>query len=73
MNKNHVLRSIGASALVLSASASAAVPAYITSALTSAQTTFVEYVEAAAPMVFALVTIIAAVFLVVRLVKRAAS
>jgi len=68
----NLYRSIGTVAALGAVSASAAVPAYITSALTSAQTTFTEYVEAAAPMVFALVVIIGAVFLVVRLVKRAA-
>jgi len=53
--------------------ASAAVPAYVTTALTSAQTTLTEYIEAAAPMLFAVTIIISAIFLIVKMVKRAAT
>lgn len=55
------------------AAAFAAVPSYVSTALTSAQTTLTEYIEAAAPMLFATTIIIAAIFLVVRMIKRAAS
>lgn len=51
----------------------AAVPAYVQTALTSAQTTLTEYIEAAAPFLFAVTIIVAAVFLIVRFIKRAAS
>lgn len=53
--------------------AHAAVPTYVSTALTNAQTTLTEYIEAAAPFLFAVCTIIAAIFLIVRLIKRAAS
>jgi len=65
--------SLGAVALVAPVVASAAVPAYVSTALTSAQTTLTEYIEAAAPMMFAVTIIVASVFLIVRFVKRAAS
>lgn len=54
-------------------SAMAVPPAYVTDALTSAQTTLEEYVTAAAPKVLASVAIVAALGLIIRLVKRALS
>ena len=51
--------------------AGAVVPTYISDALTSAQTTFTDYLTAAAPAVFAMTIILAAFFLVVRLIKKA--
>lgn len=59
--------------MFLSAGASAAVPAYVSTALTSAQTTLTEYIEAAAPFLFAVTILVAAIFLIVRFIKRAAS
>lgn len=53
--------------------AQAAVPTYVSTALTNAQTTLTEYIEAAAPFLFAVTIIVAAIFLVVRFIKRAAS
>jgi hypothetical protein len=55
------------------AMALAAVPAYVSTALTSAQTTLTEYIEAAAPFLFAVTILVAAIFLIVRFIKRAAS
>lgn len=59
------------SMLVMSTGAWAVVPSYISDALTSAQTTFTEYLTAAAPAVFALTILIAAFLFVVKLIKRA--
>jgi len=67
------LSSVGALALAAPLAVQAAVPAYVTTALSSAQTTLTEYIEAAAPMLFAVTIIIAAIFLIVRFLKRAAS
>lgn len=53
--------------------AQATVPAYVTTALTNAQTTLTEYIEAAAPFLFAVTILVAAIFLIVRFIKRAAS
>lgn len=51
----------------------AQVPTYVTTALTNAQTTLTQYLEAAAPFLFAVTILIAAIFLIVRMIKRAAS
>jgi len=48
-------------------------PAYVTDALTSAETTLTEYVGAAAPKVLSAVAIVAALGLIIKLVKRAMS
>ena len=53
--------------------ATAAVPTYVSTALTNAQTTLTEYIEAAAPFLFAVTILVAAIFLIVRFIKRAAS
>jgi hypothetical protein len=58
-------------AMIAPVSAFAVVPTYISDALTSAQTTFTDYLTAAAPSVFAMTIILAAFFLVVRLIKKA--
>lgn len=60
-------------AMFSGAAAHAAVPAYVTTALTSAQTTLTEYIEASAPFLFAVTIIISAIFLIVKMIKRAAS
>lgn len=70
---NTKLKAVGAALLAFPVVAQAAVPAYVSTALTSAQTTLTEYIEAAAPMLFAVTIIIAAIFLIVRFLKRAAS
>jgi hypothetical protein len=51
----------------------AAVPTYVSDALTAAETTLTEYMGAAAPKVLSAVAIVAALGLIVRLVKRALS
>lgn len=68
--KSYVL---GASALVAMGPAFAVPPAYVTDALTAAESTLTEYMGAAAPKVLSAVAIVAALNLVVRLVKRALS
>lgn len=60
-------------ALAAPVAVQAAVPAYVSTALTSAQTTLTEYIEAAAPFLFAVTILVAAIFLIVRFIKRAAS
>lgn len=57
----------------LSTVASAVPPAYVTDALTEANSTLTEYVGAAAPKVLTAVAILAALGLIVRLVKKAMS
>lgn len=51
----------------------AQVPTYVTTALNDARTTLTDYLSAAAPFVFGVTILIAAVFLIVRMIKRAAS
>jgi hypothetical protein len=51
----------------------AVVPAYVSTALTNAETVLTEYIEAAAPFLFAVTILVAAIFLIVRFIKRAAS
>ena len=60
-------------ALGLPVAVQAAVPTYVSTALTNAQTTLTEYIEAAAPFLFAVTILVAAIFLIVRFIKRAAS
>lgn len=55
------------------AAALAQVPTYVTTALTNAQTTLTQYLEASAPFLFAVTILISAIFLIVRMIKRAAS
>lgn len=60
-------------AMFFATEALAVPPAYVTDALTEANTTLTEYVGAAAPKVLAAVAILAALALIVRLVKKAMS
>lgn len=48
----------------------AVAPAYITDAITTATTTFTDYISAAAPGLFSIITIVAGLFLVVKLLKK---
>jgi len=64
---------LGGSLFVVSTVAMAVPPAYVTDALTEANATLVEYVGAAAPKVLTAVAILAALSLIVRLVKKAMS
>jgi len=61
------------SGLLVGADALAVPPAYVTDALTAAESTLTEYVGAAAPKVLSAVAIVAALGLIVRMVKRAMS
>ena len=60
-------------ALAAPVAVQAAVPTYVSTALTNAQTTLTEYIEAAAPFLFAVTILVAAIFLIVRFIKRAAT
>jgi len=73
LNLRNKLSLVGAAVMAAPLAVSAAVPAYVSTALTSAQTTLTEYIEAAAPFLFAVTIIVAAIFLTVRFIKRAAS
>jgi len=64
---------VALSALFVGLDAAAVPPAYVTDALTAAETTLTEYVGAAAPKVLSAVAIVAALGLIVRMVKRAMS
>jgi hypothetical protein len=64
---------VALSGLFVGADALAVPPAYVTDALTAAETTLTEYVGAAAPKVLSAVAIVAALGLIVRMVKRAMS
>lgn len=72
-NLKRKLSAVASLALVAPVAVQAAVPTYVSTALTNAQTTLTEYIEAAAPFLFAVTIIVAAIFLVVRFIKRAAS
>ena len=67
------LSAVAALALAAPVAVQAAVPTYVNTALANAQTTLTEYIEAVAPVLFAVTMIIAAIFLIVRFMKRAAS
>lgn len=54
----------------VSMEAGAVAPAYITDAITTATTTFTDYISAAAPGLFSIITIVAGLFLVVKLLKK---
>ena len=72
-NLRKKLSAVAALALAAPVTVQAAVPTYVNTALANAQTTLTEYIEAAAPVLFAITMIIAAIFLIVRFMKRAAS
>ena len=55
---------------LVSTEAGAVAPAYITDAITTATTTFTDYISAAAPGLFSIITIVAGLFLVVKLLKK---
>lgn len=72
------IRNIGTAAvaiggLVVGMDALAVPPAYVTDALTAAESTLTDYMSAAAPKVLSAVAIVAALGLIVRLVKRSLS
>lgn len=73
MKLKQKLAVVGGSLSMLPVAAMAAVPTYVSTALTNAQTTLTEYLEAAAPFLFAVTIIVASIFLVQRFIKRAAS
>jgi len=72
-NLKQKLAVVGGALALAPVAAMATVPAYVTTALTNAQTTLTEYIEAAAPFLFAVTILVAAIFLIVRFIKRAAS
>lgn len=57
--------------IMAAGAAHAVAPAYITNAMTEAETTFTEYLTAAAPKVFTIVVIVAGFLFVVKLIKKA--
>ena len=71
--KNIALASMAASLAFFAVDANAVPPAYVIDALTAAEATLTDYMSAAAPKVLAAVSIVAALGLIVRLVKRALS
>ncbi len=62
--------SLGSVLLGSALAANATAPAYITDAITTATTTFTDYISAAAPGLFSIITIVAGLFLVVKLLKK---
>lgn len=64
---------VGMGGLVAGMDALAVPPSYVTDALTAAESTLTDYMSAAAPKVLSAVAIVAALGLIVRLVKRSLS